>query len=59
MINTKIDVECRSSTAFEKYSFEPCDRNIGMSGSHCMKRLPVSAAMGFVPSYPRTSSKQP
>ena len=42
MINTKFDVECRSSTAFEKKSFEPCDRNIGMSGSHCMKRLPVS-----------------
>ena len=41
MINTKFDVECRSSTAFEKKSFEPCDRNIGMSGSHCMKRLPV------------------
>ena len=41
MINTKFDVECRSSTAFEKKSFEPCDRNIGMSGSHSMKRLPV------------------
>ena len=42
MINTKFDVECRSSTAFEKKSFEPCDRNIGMSGSHSMKRLPVA-----------------